>query len=123
MRHTPSQHFWGKPCSYVGVGCAFENICHQYFHEPFPEGLRKDGYLSLNNCDKYIRKYLSVVKKQYLKKPERMTLKDFLSENTEKCLVCVQGHFLYVSGEDYWSYFKNEFDPVICIWYLDPKHS
>lgn len=50
-------------------------------------------------------------------------LLQFLSENTNRAAVCVLGHFIYVNGEDYWSFFNNENDPVVCVWYIKEQKS
>lgn len=50
MRYTPSDKYNGLPCSYVGTGCAYENITGELFPLPFPEGLEDNGYLSLFNA-------------------------------------------------------------------------
>ena len=42
----------------------------------------------------------------------------FLENNKDKCCVCVYGHFIYVDGQDYYSFFENEQDPVVCVWYI-----
>ena len=118
MRIVPKEKFYGYPCSYVGVGCAYEDIYKKPFDEDLSEDARNDGYLTLDGANKYLRKYIPVRKKDYYKRNERMLLCDFLQDNTEKCLVCVLGHFVYVCGQDYYSFFRNENDPVVCVWYI-----
>ena len=118
VRHIPRDKYRGKPCSYVGTGCAYEDINQDCFNPELPEGLKDDGYLTLDNCNKFIRKFLQVRKKQYFKRNERFTLREFLSTNTERCCVCVYGHFIYVKENEYWSFFENDDDKVVCVWYL-----
>lgn len=118
MRIEPNAKYQGMPCSYVGTGCAYENIWGEPFRYPVPENLRNDGYLSLDDANKFIRAHLMVRKKVYFRKNERITLREFLAKNTEACCVCVYGHFIYVNGKDYWSFFDNEDDQVVCVWYL-----
>ena len=118
MRIEPDSKYHGLPCSYVGAGCAYENIKKERFAPDLPEGLKDDGYLTLENANKFIRQFLPIRKKQYFKRSERFTLREFLENNTEKCCVCVYGHFIYVNEQDYWSFFNNEDDKVVCIWYL-----
>ena len=118
MRIEPNAKYNGIPCSYVGTGCAYENITGQVFNVPLPGELHDDGYLSLDDANRFIRKYLSVQKKVYYKRSERFTLREFLKSNEAKCCVCVYGHFIYVNGKDYWSFFDNEDDKVVCIWFL-----
>jgi hypothetical protein len=118
MRIEPGEKYYGMPCSYVGTGCAYEDIVRQTFIAPLPENVREDGYLTLEAENRYLRSILHVRKKVYFKRGERPKLRDFLKDNKEKCCVCVLGHFVYVNGCDYWSFFNNEDDAVVCIWYL-----
>ncbi len=120
-RITPSAKYRGLPCSYVGTGCAYEDVFKKPFDIPLPEGLKDDGWLTLENENRYIRQYLPIKKKQYFKRNERITLWEFLETNTERCGVCVYGHFIYVNGKDYWSFFNNEEDPVVCVWYIGER--
>lgn len=122
MRFNPKSKYHDKPCSYVGTGCAYED----YFGWPFlaglPENLRADGWSSLDNTNKYVRKHLPVRKKVYFKRGTRPLLRDFLKDNEEKCLICVYGHFVYAKGRDYWSFFDNDNDEIVCIWFLKEKN-
>ena len=118
MRITPPVKYDGLPCSYVGVGCAYEDINKTNFTEPLPEGLRSDGWLKLEDMNRYIRHHLSIKKSVYYKRNKRITLRKFLATNTAKACVCVYGHFIYVNGNDYWSFFDNDFDKIVCIWYI-----
>lgn len=118
MRCTPESKYLGMPCSYVGTGCAYEDITGKPFSPELPEDLRDDGYLTLEGENKFLRQFLKVKKKIYFRRTERMPLREFLYANTEKCCVCVYGHFIYVDGKNYWSFFENENDPVVCVWIL-----
>ena len=118
MRIEPDPKYHGLPCSYVGVGCAYEDINHKDFNANLPDTLKNDGYLSLDNANKFIRQYLDVQRKEYLTRKERMTLSEFMETNKSKACICVLGHFIYVNGKNYWSYFDNDNDDVVCIWYL-----
>lgn len=118
MRITPEKKYENLPCSFVGTGCAYEDYYGERFTEPLPEGL-KGGWLSLENLNSYIRKVLPITKKEYYKRGTRPKLKDFLKENYRPCLICVYGHFLYAKNEDYWSFFDNEEDDIVCIWYIN----
>lgn len=118
MRYRPSDKYRGLPCSYVGTGCAYEDITGMVFQEPLPPGLKEDGWLTIDNMNRFIRSLLPVKKKTYFKRGERMKLCDFLATNIERCGVCVYGHFIYVRGHDYWSFFNNENDDIVCIWFL-----
>ena len=85
---------------------------------PKPEGLQSDGYLPLKQLNTFIRQHLEVTRKVYYRRYERHLLSDWLRENTEKAVVCVLGHYIYVDGRTYYSFFNNDRDPVVCVWYL-----
>jgi len=121
MRYEPDPKFRELPCSMVGTGCAYEYLKGDYFstaRKNYPFGLKPDGYLSLDLEDKYIRQFLSVKKKRYYKKDERITLSEFLKTCKEPAAICVLGHFIFAAGGDYWSFFDNDNDLVVCVWYL-----
>lgn len=118
MRITPSPKYNGKPCSYVGTGCAYEDTTGKPFTAQLPADLKQDGYLTLESMNRFIRQHLPIRKKTYYKRSERKTLSQFLENNEDRAAVCVLGHFLYVKGKDYWSFFDNENDPVVCVWYI-----
>ena len=121
MRIEPKHKYHNLPCSYVGTGCAYEDITKKEFTNALPKDLRTDGYLTLDGANKYLRSIFKVRKKIYYKRTERITLGEFLLKNKERCCVLVLGHFIYVNGENYWSFFDNENDMVVCIWYLEDK--
>lgn len=118
MRITPKAKYIGQPCSYVGTGCAYEEFFGKEFSEPLPGNLADDGWSTLENTNRYVRRLLPIKKKVYYKRSERFSLNTFLASNTERCMVCVYGHFVYVDKSDYWSFFDNETDKVVCVWYL-----
>lgn len=117
-RIEPDEKYRGLPCSYVGAGCAYEDITQEAFNMALPDGLKSDGYLSLDNFNRFLRQILPVRKKQYFKRIERFTLREFLETNEARCCVCVYGHLIYVNGKDYWSFFDNDNDKVVCVWYF-----
>lgn len=118
MRIDPNPKYHGMPCSFVATGTAYEQIYKTPFEKELPDGLKDDGYLSLNDINKFIRDNLKVRKKEYYKRGARITLKEFLENNPHRCLVCVYGHFIYVDKKKYWSFFNNENDLIVCVWYL-----
>lgn len=81
-------------------------------------GLKEDGYLTLDNMNRYIRKNLPVIKKDYYKRGERPLLKELLKDNKKKAIICVRGHYVYADQDRYYSFFDNDEDEVICIWWL-----
>ena len=103
MRIVPSLKFQGLPCSYVSIGCAYEEVYNRRFNEPMFTGFGKNGYLSLDRANKYIRCYFPIKKKVYYKKVERKPLKDFLKNNQERCIVCVLGHFIKCERKTHYS--------------------
>ena len=118
MRINPKSKYHGLPCSYVATGCAYEQIYQVMFNAELPDNLKNDGYLELDDVNKFIRRFFEVRKKQYFKRGERPVLKDFLSDNNDMCIICVYGHLIYVDGKDYWSFFENGNDEIVCIWFL-----
>lgn len=118
MRITPDIKYNGLPCSYVGTGCAYEDVFKKSFTEPMLDNLKDDGWSTLDNTNRYVRSLLPIKKKVYYKRSERFMLREFLDTNKSKCLVCVYGHFIYVNGNDYWSFFNNDNDKVVCVWYI-----
>ena len=118
MRIEPDNKYCGYPCSMVGTGTAYEYITGNNFNFESPEGIYDDGYLPLENENRYIRKYLKVKKRQYFKRNERFPLSKFLQDYKGAACVCVYGHFLFADNGDYYSFFNNDDDPVVCIWFL-----
>lgn len=118
MRITPSNKYKGLPCCYVGTGCAYEDITNERFKAKLPEGLGKSGWATLQILNSFVRDNLPVEKKVYYKRADRFKLRDFLKQNTKKAGVCVLGHFIYVNGDKYWSFFNNLDDEVVCVWYI-----
>lgn len=121
VRIIPKYEYENLPCSKVAVGCALEdnnsdNIKEQVLNEDY--GLKEDGYLSLDNMNRYIRKYLDIQKKVYYKKGERPVLASFLESNDKKAVICLLGHYVYVNKNIYYSFFENKEDDIVCVWYL-----
>ena len=117
MRYIPEEYLADLPCSIVAIASAKKDL-NIYRETIFPKELREDGYLDLNAMNKLVRDNLPVKKKQYFKKTERISLEDFLDINEEKCIVCVYGHYIYVNKANYESFFENEKDKIVCIWFL-----
>ena len=123
MRLNPAPKYHDFPCSYVGTGSAYEDIHHTSFFGVLPDGLKENGYLPLKELNTYIRKYLPVKKKLYFNKKSRISLTNFLKEHKESMIICLLGHCIYANGGDYMSFFNNEDDKVVCVWYLnEPSH-
>ena len=115
MKHRlPAEKFREMPCIRVAVGCAGADY-------ETPGGLKDDGYCSLQTANKYIRERLKVIRRINFRRGERPTLKDLIKgEMLDKpAIVCVLGHFLYVDGDTYYSFFKNGKDDVVAVWEID----
>ena len=117
-RIIPNDIYLEKPCSMVAVGTARGETDRRKLKTP--EGLKADGYLSLNNMTKYIKENLGKAKKVVYKRGERPLLREWVHSNIgKKAIVCCLGHFVYVDGKDYYSYFPNGGDEVVCVWILE----
>lgn len=119
QRITPKFIYHGLPCSLVAVGCATGEKNGKIIGNA--KGLKNNGYLSLDDMNRYIRSILPVQKKVYYKRTERPSLKDFLKNNNKRAIICLLGHYIYVEGENYWSFFDNAEDLVVCVWWLKEK--
>lgn len=111
----PKEHLMNYPCSVVAVASAL-NLKDKDIE--IPDKLKSDGYLTLEEMNKYIRKNLKVKKKEYFKRDERKTLTELFEHNDKKAIVCLLGHYIYVDSMEYYSFFNNDDDPVVCIWWL-----
>ncbi len=100
------------PCFFVALSCAFGR---SVYGDPSHE----DGYVTLKDANVLIRKYFKVKRTITYKKSERPKLKDITKGNSEKAIVCVLGHYVYMEGRIYRSFFNNDDDEVVKIWYLD----
>ena len=106
----PHEDLVGVPCSVVAVSCALG------WTPAKGPVLYESGYATLAEANKYIRANLPVKKRIDYKRGERPALKDL--HLTGKAVVCVYGHFIFVDGEKYWSFFHNENDAVVAVWLL-----
>ena len=118
VRKEPDKKYRGQPCSVTCVGTAYDHIHTWPFTIIKPEGMRYDGYLRLRDMNQFAREYLPIAKRIDFKKNERPRLKEFLQTNETRCCICVLGHYLYADAQTYWSFFDNNDDKVIAVWYL-----
>ena len=118
-RITPKDFYLDLPCSVVSIGCASETL-----HGSFDYGKIKafseiasanDNYATLRSVNEQVRKYFNVKKYTYYTRAERKTLKEFRGINA---IVCCYGHFIYLNGDNYYSFFDNENDKVVAVWEL-----
>jgi len=115
----PDDIYWELPCSIVAVGCALGYTKEEDVANLDSDKLKYDGYLTLKGMNTLVRSCLTVKRALYYKKKERMTLKDFIKEyEGSKAVICLLGHFIYYDGKDYHSFFKNDDDLVVQVWFL-----
>lgn len=121
MRYIPTEWLLGAPCSVVAMACAdyarTKEWCSEY-DEYFSKELDGTGYLSLDGFNRLVRAHFPVQKKVYYNRANRVLLKDYLTMLDQAALICVKGHFIYADKKDYWSFFDNANDPVVCVWLL-----
>lgn len=117
-KKLPSSIYEGYPCSVVAVGCALGLTDAEAIKKLLSPELHDDGYLSLSGMNHLARTKLPIVKRYNYKRGERLTLLKFSCNFKEKAIVCVSGHYIYYNGEDYYSFFNNEFDDVIAVWQI-----
>lgn len=107
------------PCSVVAVGCALGRTDRKEIMALKSPGLHSDGYLSLDGMNALIRANVEVKKTAYFRRGERPTLREFAERNAgQKAVICLLGHFIYFDGKDYYSFFRNENDKVVKVWFL-----
>lgn len=115
-RIQPNDNYRDIPCSVVSIGCAMG--LDKPLDSLFSSKLHSDGYLSLDGMDALIRANMGVKKRIKYKRGERPCLRDFCHGFDGNAIVCVSGHFVYVSGGNYYSFFWNGDDEVISVWEL-----
>ena len=134
-QNIPNQVYSGFPCITVGIGCAFDSFydaktliesCENDGLLPgtdFYNGIGskgdKGGYCSLKDANTIVRKGFDIKKAATYRRGERPTLSEFAKQfPNEKALICVAGHFIYYHNGEYDSFFNNENDPVIKVWFI-----
>ena len=118
MQITPSERFNYKPCSIVALYYAYKDIYKLNMSMDHVK-TRPDGYLALSKMNSYINMLFHVKKAIQYSKDKRFTLAEFLLNNDKKAIVCVLGHYIYVDGKNYFSFFDNLSDKVVKIWYVE----
>lgn len=118
-RILPDKIYQGKPCSVVSVGCAMKIGSEDALQALFSSKLRSDGYLSLKGMDELARANLSVTRRSDFRRGQRPCLRDFCHGYSGKAVVCLRGHFVYVEGGDYYSFYFNGDSEVVTVWYLE----
>ena len=118
-RIEPNFFYQDLPCSVVSIGCAMEKLQGKFFYDKiktFSEtASANDNYATLRSVSEQVRKFFNVKKYTYFTRAERRTLKEFSGINA---IVCCLGHFIYLHGDEYYSFFDNENDKVVAVWEL-----
>lgn len=120
-----------EPCSICAVKTAIELSMWcpwdpeeediRYFKMPEDINIKSDGYVTLKDMNKLVRKNFDVTKRLTFKRGERPTLKDFIRDNPyETAIICCLGHYLYLQEGTYYSFFNNDNDDVVSVWLLGP---
>ena len=118
IRENPNSFYRESPCSVVAVGTALNMQGKNLKISDIPANLKKDGYLTLNDMNRFVRSHLSVKKRENFKRGERKILRDFLEDNENNAIICVLGHYIYAEGKVYYSFFDNDYDEVVTVWWL-----
>lgn len=115
MRIEPDQKYSEIPCSYASLYIAMD-----VFRKTDPKPVVPDGtsYLTLDAADRLFKKYFPRARRYYYNKDNRVILNLFLQTNNQKVIICVKGHYLFANGRNYYSFFDNNLDEIIGIWYL-----
>ena len=118
-RIVPKDFYLDLPCSVVSIGCASEMLYGSFDYgkiKEFSEQASANGnYATLRSVNVQVRKFLKVKKYTYYSRAERKTLKEF---SGIKAVVCVLGHYVFLNGGTYYSYFDNGNDKVVAVWEL-----
>ena len=120
MQIIPNERFNGIACSKVALYYAYKDIYKQKIAVNEIIQTRPDGYLALAKMNHYINMFFHVKSAKQYSKQERFSLAEFLLKgNDKKCIICLLGHYIYVDGKDYYSFFENSNDKVVKIWYVE----
>lgn len=118
-RVIPDDIYRGLPCSVVSAGCALGIDDLSRLSALFSGDLHDDGYLSLDGMNRLVRANMGVLRCEYFKRGQRPELCDFArAHEGQRAIICLLGHFIFFDGQDYHSFFENEEDPVVKVWYL-----
>ena len=116
---VPKPFYKGLPCSVVSIGCASELLRGTFDYDKikmFSEmASRNNNYATLRSVNEQVRKFFNVKRYTYYTREQRKKLKEYHFENA---IVCVYGHFVFVHGDTYYSFFDNDDDRVVAVWEL-----
>ena len=124
--HIPARFFENRPCSVVAINCAlkdFGKIDDDLTDLSDIVEINENGYLSIANMDKVVKHFFTTAKKRYFGKKDRISLFShhwyYDTFANKRAIVCVEGHYLYITNYNYYSYFNNTNDLVVAIWFLN----
>lgn len=115
----PPRIYEELPCSVVAVGCALGIADSEGLKALVSPDIHSDGYLSLKGMNALVRANLPVQRFKKFKRGDRPMLWEYILPSHRPAIVCVEGHFIYTDGSDYWSFFQNANDRVVAAWELD----
>ena len=125
--HFADNYLMYQPCSVVALNCALKDmgLGSEEWLDDFATYIqpKENGYVSLNDFHKAIKHFFPNAKKIYFPKKDRETLVENQAQygafTNRKAIVCCLGHYIYVNHNTYYSYFNNDDDLVVAIWFLD----
>lgn len=106
------------PCSILALGLAIAQAKLKV--DEIGIKVDKSGYCQLRNIDEAIKIHFKVEQYRYYRDNARKKLGEFI-EFPGQYIVCVKGHYIYVDGENYYSFFDNSEDMVVAYWKLGEK--
>lgn len=115
MKHElPNYRYYNMPCSWVVLHSANDDLKKENIELTKVDN---DGYCTLKEINSCIRKNFKVKKYFYFPRDKRRLLKEIAIPG--KAIICVYGHYIYVNEDTYYSFFNNDDDPVVAIWFIE----
>lgn len=125
---VPSDSYNNIPCTIVACGCGLDyfrkckggqskfdviNIASNLAYH-------SDGYLTLQGTNRLVRSLFKVTRGGYMyfKRGTRPKLSEYDFEG-KNAIVMVLGHCIFVTGNEYHSFFENGNDDIVAIWFVD----
>lgn len=119
----PPENLIHLPCSLCSLHTAFLfNSSKRPFVLTDEIQLYQNGYMTLKGMNRMVRDHLAVKKYVQYPRGSRPTLLTFNADKnahfSNRAIICVYGHYLYWEPGYYYSFFSNEYDEVVAIWFL-----
>lgn len=136
---VPSEKYSGMPCSLVALNCMADYYglikdCKAVI-KANDITYKDDGYLTLDGFNRLLRASWGkacVRKSIYFKQGERIKLKDFPKYTKELhsknglvapvACITVLGHSVFAVDNSYYSFFDNNDDEIVRIWYINEPY-